>query len=81
MFNETQGSNRVIVYKMVCDAIRNYYLEHSASCEAYGPSASQGIPRILWNLEAQYHIHKSPPRLSLSCARYIQCMPHLHTTS
>jgi len=37
-------------------------MEKAPSSEANRSSASQEISRILWNLDAQYHIHKrSPP--------------------
>jgi hypothetical protein len=43
-----------------CDTLTNY-MEHSPSWEANSSSASQKIPRILWNPEVHYHVHKSPP--------------------
>jgi hypothetical protein len=36
-------------------------MEHSSSWEAYRFSASQEIPRSLWNLYVHYYIHKFPP--------------------
>jgi hypothetical protein len=33
----------------------------SPSWEAESFSATQEIPRILWNLKAHYHIHKNHP--------------------
>ena len=41
--------------------ILTYSVEHSTSWEANSFSASQEIPRILWNPKVHYRIHKCPP--------------------
>ena len=40
-------------------------MEQSHSSEANRFSASQEIPRILWNLKVHYHIYKCPPPVSV----------------
>jgi hypothetical protein len=42
-------------------SLLTYSMEQSLSWEANWFSASQEIPRILWNLKVHYRIHKCPP--------------------
>ena len=36
-------------------------MEQSPSCEVDRFSASQGIPRVLWNPRVHYRVYRSPP--------------------
>ena len=46
------------------DYLLTYSMEKSNSWEANRFSASQEIPRILWNPKVHYRIHKCPPPVS-----------------
>jgi hypothetical protein len=40
-------------------------MQQNPSCEANSISASRKLPRLLWNTEVHYSVHKNPPLVSI----------------
>jgi hypothetical protein len=59
-----------IAFRTTRASLRRYtkysnYMQQSPSWEANSPSASQEIPRLLWNANVHCRVHKRPPLVSL----------------
>jgi len=53
--------NDTVVHTYILTHSLNYSMQQSPSWEANRFSASQEIPRILWNQKVHYHVHRCPP--------------------
>ena len=63
---ETRGSTEMSAYLLSGNtALLTYFMKHSTSWEANRFSATQEIPRILWNEKVCYRIYKCPPPVAI----------------
>ena len=65
-----------LFYCMLLTYLHNYSVEQSPSWEAKRFSASQEIPRSLWNPNVHFHIQKCPPTVPIPSQLFQSIPPH-----
>ena len=56
---------RTYILPYLLTYLLTYSMDQSHSSEANRFSASQEIPRILWNMKVHYHVYKRPPAVPI----------------